>query len=467
MATGDTYRRIQPEDLLIFNSSGQVAGIKSGRSTGAEGRMLSEADATATQALVSGAWNPLLASGGVVNRVLKRMTDTVGVTAANSGTAATVSIDAASPFGGPAYKIAMPAGNTYHEVQLSSLNIANFDGHVVWSVWVEDYTAITQIQGFAGTSGYSRLYQQTHNVSNSNKNRFNGEHRIVVGALAAGVTNTFVGGNDTLADTKLRIFPGASGANVWVRIAEVPGVGRPTHLITHDDCSVTWISNVLPYLAQNGLKGSFGVNTGDLNGTPSLYLTNTQLQQIAAAGHTISPHNITNTAYADGTGGTQTAAQYTADFVTAAAGLGALIGQSLDTTYHPWVQGRTNQAVMDTMRAAGLRIARGTDEGYNFPQLGTGGHVLQLKNQALHTLTQQQIAAIVANAKKYGATVCWMVHEVTAAGGVGVETAVANYAYLCSLIGADVASAQAVCRTPSQLARELYSERLVPAALLA
>lgn len=57
MATGDQYRRIQPDDLLIFNSSGRVTGIKSGRSTGAEGRMLSEADAIAAQALVSGAWN--------------------------------------------------------------------------------------------------------------------------------------------------------------------------------------------------------------------------------------------------------------------------------------------------------------------------------------------------------------------------------------------------------------------------
>ncbi len=416
---------------------------------------------------VSGAWNSQFASGNALNRTLKRFTDSVGVGAVNSGTAATVSIDAASPFGRPAYKVAMPSGNTYHEVQLTGLNIANFDGHVIWSVWVEDYTAVTQIQAFAGTSGYSRLYQQTHNVSNSNLNRINGEHRIVVGALAAGVTNTFVGGTDTMADTKLRIFPGASGANVWIDVAVVPGVGRATHMITHDDCSVTWITNALPYLAQNNLRAAFGINTGDIGGNPALYLSSAQVQQIAAAGHTISPHNVTNTAFADGTGGTQTAAQYTADFVTASASLGALIGQALDTSYHPWVQGRTNQSVMDTMRAAGLRIARGTDGGYNFPQAGTGGHVLQLKNQALHTLTQPQIATICANAKKYGATICWMVHEITTSGGVGVETAMANYAYLCSVVGADVMAGLASNRTPQQIARELYSERLVPAALLA
>lgn len=458
-ASGITQRDRVKADLFVTRDGAMVDG--SGNVVG-----LTAAQLAATQALVSGAGNPRLASGGAVNRPLKRFVDSIGVGAVNSGTAATVSIDASSPFGRPAYKVAMPAGNAYHEVQLSGLNIAAFDGHVIWSVWVEDYTAVTQIQAFAGTSGYSRLYQQTHNISNSNVNRINGEHRVVVGALAAGVTNTFVGGVDAMADTKLRIFPGAGGANVWIDAVVVPGVGRPTHLITHDDCSVTWLTNVLPVLAQYGLRGSFGVNTGDLNGSASLYLSSAQLQQIAAAGHTISPHNVTNTAFADGTGGAQTAAQYAADYVTASAALGALVGQALDTTYHPWVQGRTSQAAIDALRAAGLRIARGTDGGHNFPQAGLGGHVFQMKSQALHTLTQAQILAICVAARKYGTTVPWMVHEVTAAGGVGVETAAANYAYLCALVGADVAAGLAVNRTMPQLAVELYAERLVSAAFL-
>jgi hypothetical protein len=229
------------------------------------------------------------AAGRAKNRILKRFTDTVGVTAANSGTPATVSIDASSPFGRAAYKVALPAGNTYSEVQLAGFNIASFDAHVIWSVWIEDYTAVTQIQAFAGTSGYSRFYQQTHNVSNSNLNRLNGEHRIVVGPLAAGVTNTFVGGTDTFADTKLRIFPGAGGANVWVDVAVIPAVGRPTHLITHDDCSVTWVNNALPYLANAGLSATFGINSGDIGGSASLYLSSAQVAAIANAGHQISP----------------------------------------------------------------------------------------------------------------------------------------------------------------------------------
>ena len=55
MATGDTYRRIQPDDQLIFDSSNKLVGVRSGRSTSAEMRGLTEAQAIATQALVSGA----------------------------------------------------------------------------------------------------------------------------------------------------------------------------------------------------------------------------------------------------------------------------------------------------------------------------------------------------------------------------------------------------------------------------
>ena len=63
MAIGDNYRRLAPDDQLIFNASGGVAGIRSGRSTGAEGRMLSAATADAVQSLVSGAGNQPVVTG--------------------------------------------------------------------------------------------------------------------------------------------------------------------------------------------------------------------------------------------------------------------------------------------------------------------------------------------------------------------------------------------------------------------
>lgn len=420
-----------------------------------------------TVAAVVGAAGPQTLAGNATNRTIKQFINTVGVAAVNSGTAATVSIDAASPFGRPAYKIAMPAGNTYHEVQLSGLNLANFDGHIVWRVWIEDYTAVGQITMYAGTSGYGRLWQDRYRLGGSDRNRWNGEHILYVGPLASADANTFVRGADTLNDIKLRISPtAATAANVWVDAVFIPGVARPTHLITYDDCSVTWLSNVLPYLEANALKGTFGISTGDIGTNPALYLSSAQVAQIAAEGHQISPHNVTNTAYADGIGGTQNAATYTGDFITAQAALRGIVGNTLDATYHPWVQGRNNQAVHDTMRAEGLRLARGTDIGYNFPQIGLGNGAMALKIQSLNTLTTSQIDTILDNAERYGLTVAWMVHEVTQNGGVGVETSIAVHRYLCEQIGARVKQNRCAHRRASELARELYSERMVATSFL-
>ena len=189
--------------------------------------------------------------------------------------------------------------------------------------------------------------------------------------------------------------------------------------------------------------------------------------EISNAGHQISAHNVTNTAYADGTGlGTQNAATYTADWRTSQAALSAIVGNRLDTNYHAYVQGRNNTALHDTMRAAGMRIARSTSIGYNLPQLNLGNGVLALKTQYLHLLNTAQIDAICENVKKYGATVVWMVHEVTENGGIGVETAKSVYRYLCSRIASDVSAGACVHRTASEFAREVYSERLVAASLL-
>lgn len=424
--------------------------------------------------LVDGGGNPadtqsaLFRAAGIArNRTIKRFIDNVNVGASNSGTAATVSIDAASPFGRPAYKIAMPAGNTYHELTLTGLNIAAFDGHIVWRLWIEDYTALAEVRALAGTSGYGRYFEQRNLVSTSNDWRRNGEAIMAVGPQVAATTNSFVSGTDTMSDAKLRIFPGAGGANVWVDAVYVAGVGRPTHIITHDDASVTWINNCLPYLSAAGLTATFGISSGDIGGNPALYLSSAQVLQIANAGHQISPHNVSNTAYNDGVSGTQTAAQYTADFVTAQAALAAIVGNRMDPSYHPWVQGKNNSAVHATMQAAGMRIARSTTVGYSFPQIGLGNGALALQTQYLHTLTTGQITAICEAAKTYGLTVVWMVHEVTANGGAGVETAAAVYQHLINSVSADVRSGAAMHRTMAQFAREVYSERLVAASLLA
>lgn len=429
----------------------------------------------ALQALVSGAGNFALASGGAVNRTLKRMTDTIGVGAANSGTAATVTLEANSPWGTgvPAYKIVLVAGNTYHEVTLTSLGIAAFNGHVVWSAWIEDYTTIQQVQLFAGTTGYGRLYQRTYNINNSTMHRYSGEHRMVVGPTTTNSTGTFLPGADTLAETKLRLFKNTDGAVLWVREVVLPGVGRPTHLLTYDDASVTWITNVLPHLAESGLKGSFAINTAQIGTNANLYIDYPQVATIAAAGHQVSPHNVNNYPVDDGITTDPekiTTAAYATEFRTAITALGGAAGQLLDTSYHAWVKGSNNQAAHDALRPAGLRLARGTDPGHNFPQIGLGQQTMSLKNVPLHTLTTAAIDLWCDQAIAYGTTNLWMIHEVPTVGGSDgggdVETNATVHRYLCQRIARDVAAGRAVNRTTAQFGREIYAERLVPTALL-
>lgn len=439
-------------------------------------KRLSSSAVDAGQSLVSPDGNLATAGGRARNRVLKRFLDTVGVTAGTEATktAATVTLEANSPWGTgvPALKVVFPASNFgWHEVQLTGVaNIANFDGHVAWRVWVEDYTATGQFSNYMGTSGYGLLSLQNHVLNTSSTNRFNGEHIVVAGATRAAQSATFVHGTSTLADIKLRITPAAGSSVVWVRDVVIPGVGRPTHAITHDDSSVTWIANGLPYLSAAGLTATFGVYTSQLNTAPTINLTSAQVAQIAEAGHQISCHNVNNYPHDDGLvvdPNKQTATAYAADFVTACNVLAGIVGSALDTTYHPWVQGRNTQSAHDALRARGVRIARGTDPGYDFPQIGLGNNVLSLKTQPLNGMSQAQILAAVEATRKYGLTTTWMVHEITTGTPTGVETAAANYQYLCNLIAQEVQGGQAVHRTMAQLARELYEARLVTQALLA
>lgn len=449
---------------FLYNDADEIVGL---RNAGGTDTFFARAvtDATGAVSLVSGDGTRISAATAPVNRVIKRMLDTTGVTAVNSGTAATTSIDAASPFGRPGYKVAIPAGNTYHEVLLSSLGLANFDSHIAWRVWTEDYTALSQIIAYAGTTGYSRLWQETHRLGNSNTNRLNGEHVIIVGPARCADAATFVAGTDTLDAAKLRLFPAGGGAaNVWVDAVLVPPIARPTHILSHDDTSVTWINNCLPVLAAAGLRATFGVSTADIGGSPGLYLSAAQVRQIADAGHQISAHALTNTPYNNGLTGTATAAQYTADNTLASAVLSGIAGQKLDTSYHPWVQGNVAQPLVDLMRPEGLKVARGVHVGHNFPQAGLGIHAMQLKTQALHTLTTSQIDAVCDVAMRYGTTVTWMVHEV-GVGGVGVETSAEVYQYLVSRIARDVA-AGARHMTMGEFGREVYAQGLVAKALL-
>jgi hypothetical protein len=355
--------------------------------------------------------------------ILKRMTDEVGVTYANSGTPAVVTVDAASPFGGTAIKLAIPTGNTWTEIQYAGNSLANFNDHVVWRVWIENAAHVSQIQTYAGTSGYGRLYQRTYTVSSSNINQFNGEHFIAAGPMFAAAANTFLTGVDTLADTKLRIFYGGGGAtvNVWVERLVVHGNAEPRIVFTFDDCAVSHYTRAYPKLAQYGLKGAFGINSGDINGSASLYLSSSQIQEMANAGQEIYGHNVSNTNYP-----TQNAATYTAAFRT---GLNALLAitPKVSSLYHPWVQGGNGIDVHATMRAQGAQILRGinnnTDGAHNLFGDGVGNRNVVVRANQTDNRTFASLQTDVDNCILYGSTMFFMTHElVTTTPLAGVET---------------------------------------------
>ena len=344
--------------------------------------------------------------------ILKRMLDQVGVTYANSGTAAVVTVDTASPFGGTAIKLAIPTGNTWTEIAYTGNSIAAFDDHVVWRVWVENANHVTQIQTFAGTSGYGRLYQRTYSISASNANLFNGEHFIAAGPMFATAANTFLTGVDTFADTKLRIFYGGAGAtvNVWVERVVVHGNERPTVVFTLDDCALSHYTRAYPKLTQHGIRGVFGINSGDIGGSASLYMSAAQVLELANAGHEIHSHGVTNTAYP-----TSNAATYTAAYKTGLNALNAITARA-SSIYHPWVQGGNGTDVQATMLAQGVQIIRGTPHTnsgkMNMFADGVGARRVNVMSNGTDNRTLADLTTDVDNCIKYGGTMLFMTHEI-------------------------------------------------------
>jgi len=417
-------------------------------------------------ALVSGAGNvaPLLSQVARRTSILKRFADQVGVAYANSGTAATITVDAASPFGRPALKVALAAGTTWAEVQLSGLGLATFDDHIIWRVWVEDYTAVQKIGVLAGTTGYSRYSQQDYNISTSNVNRINGEIPLAAGPLRQATIGTFLHGADTLNDTKIRITGNSVAANVWVDAVVVPARGSGVVLLTYDDGFRSWPNIVAPDLARNGLVASFGFQSNLVGTNDTLYLNASDIRALVAAGHEVAPHQVANTAFNDGISGTQTAAQYQTDYRTSLAALRGIVGGAASCDYHPYVQGKHTQSLIDTLRAEGLRIARGIDNtAHNFHSAGLGRGVYSMKTGYMDVsapdLTTLQTA--VDNAAKYGTTAVFMGHDFGPNAPSASYWTASLHASLADYIGAKVRAGSLLNLTMGQYAAAIYSAGLV------
>lgn len=469
MSIGDQYRRIEPADQLIFDEDGSLVGIRSGKSDAAELRLgapltAAEVSAVRGEALSGGSLAATLAQNARRTSIIKRFSDQVGVAYANSGTAATVTVDSASPFGRPALKVALASGTTWAEVQLNGLGLASFDDHIVWRVWVEDYTAINQINVLAGTSGYGRYSQQNYLFATSATHRFNGEIPLTVGPLRQAAIATFVHGTDTLADSKIRITGAGVSANVWVDAVVIPARGTGVVLLTYDDGFRSWADYVAPDLLRNGLLGSFAFQQNIIGTNDTLYLNGADIQALSAAGHEISPHQVANTRFNDGTSGTQTVSQYQTDYRTCIAALRGIVGGAASCDYHPYVQGGHTQSLIDALRAEGLRAARCIDNlTHNFHSAGLGRFIYSMRTGYLDSTTPDvstHVAAVDA-AIKYGTTAVFMGHDFGLNAPSASYWTASRHAEFADYIGGKVRAGQVLNTTVGRYAAAVYQAGLV------
>lgn len=378
---------------------------------------------------------------------------TDGVTIGNSGTAATTSIDSASPWGVPALKVAAPAGNTWVEVGVNTLTVPNFNANgnrLVWMVWVEDCTKVAKIWSYAGTSGYGR-YLQTSNdylINDSADLLHNGGHSVAIHAGNA-PTNTLIDA-DTVTDSKIRIWAAEGQAfNVWVKGVYVPTKQVPFVCMTFDDNSVgfkTFASTMEKY----GLRGTFGLNTTNIGTNDALYVKWSDVDALVAAGHQVCSHNAYNLKYITN----QTLAQYMTDYRATRNALLARGYQMKDVQmYHPFVQGGHDPALIAAMRSEGVKISR-TTKGGNVEPFGRQYCSNIVPNREL---TQaNSLASMIGwldQAEKYGQDFWTMGHLISESTPGAVTWLRPDFDALCAEVASRVAAGRMQAGTVKQWAR--------------
>lgn len=375
------------------------------------------------------------------------------VTMANSGTPAVVTIDAASPFGGPALKVAAPSGNVWSEVIINTLNIPNFSApgnRLVWLVWVEDAAKVAKFWTYTGTSGFTR-YLQTNNyyLNDSIELLHNGGHCIPAHPGDAS-TNTLQAG-DAITDAKLRIFATSGQAfNVWVLGVYVPVKQAPFVTFTFDDNSASF-RNFSAILKSYGLRGTFGLNNQNVGTNDSLYVNWSDIDALISDGHEVASHNITNSKYI----ATQTLSQYMADY---RATRNMLIGRGYDRAavqqYHPYVQGGHDPALIRALQSEGVRFAR-TVRSANVELFGRQycPHIIPAR-EFTNTVSLVQMKAWLDQAETYGQDMWTMGHLLNDTTPAPTSWLTADFDAFCADVAVRLASGRlAGAGTVSQWSR--------------
>lgn len=345
-------------------------------------------------------------------RPIRMANDLAGWTLSNSGTAATATLDTASPFGVPCIRLDLPNGNSYAQLTASGLKIPGFSGsagRVVWVLYIEDATIISQVNSIIGDAGFAQSNNLGTTVASSDRNNYNGVHVIehASSALAYGIT-----------DLRIRPFGGSVPAGkvgrVWVLGAFAPEPKKPFVSITFDDADVSMYTKVALELNRRGWRGTFGINKIQVD-AGAQFVTTANLHEMYAAGHDLSSHNIDNFAL----GTNQTLEQYLADYDACAAWMRSN-GWTRGLVYHPWVQGKHSPNGVQAMYERGVIVTRSATARRNVSQIAWNfnGPIVVPEQVLDNSNTLAAVKTMIDNAITYGQDVCIEGHVIAAAPGV-------------------------------------------------
>jgi peptidoglycan/xylan/chitin deacetylase (PgdA/CDA1 family) len=359
-------------------------------------------------------------------RSIKVFSDLSGVTFANSGTAATTSIDNNSPFGAPRLRVSVPAGNTWVEVQVHGISaVPRFVEQFCARIFVQDFSRIQTVQVYVGSGAsgaYTTFSHFQYLLASSNEQNCNGVHVLHVGADQQS-TSGFGYGTDSLTNVKIRVLATAGAAfDFWVDEFFIPNRSRPKLVFSFDDASSSWMTKVHPVLSANNIKATFGINSGDVNAGVN-FITTADIQTLNTYGHDIMPHNVTNTTVT-----TAGATAYAAEFDACSAFLRSA-GVSRPFVYHPWVQGRHSPEAIAALRQRGVLCARGVVNRNQFVGAGLGEKIMTIDTaymDATVTTLAQWIARLDL-AIRNGKTMFSMGHEIVDAGAGVIQWLTADF----------------------------------------
>lgn len=368
------------------------------------------------------------------NRVVKQFTDLFGVSITTSNASVVSTIDPASPFGCPALKLVITFATTAGRVEVTppALNIPTFNGHVGYTLWLDDATKVGEYSIFTGTSAFAK-YQQAKTVAFNGGDLVAGPRVAFSGPMRRNniTDGGFVFGVDNLQSSKLRISapdPIGGTCTVWVKDCFIPSPQKPIICFTWDDGFDSWVTKVKPMLDKYDLKGTFAINTDQIDkGVTGI--TSAKVQALIAGGHHIASHNIynyrlqmlfgTGLGEQNGTGTSQNVSSYVADYHAGRVILESLGAPPDGFMYHPWVQGGMDQAGAEAIKAAGCDIIRTTNpyeaQVYGCEQWNNALAIRSVNLDSTRTLAQAK--SMIDDAVAYGGLCVFMGHETADTAG--------------------------------------------------